>query len=368
MLGLVRTIALSGMLLSIASAAAAEPPAPAPPALTLGAWVETYFQWNLRAPSNGVTALRAYDERADAFALQNAVLDATWKKGDLSGRVALQAGDAGNLDFAGEREFRNVQEAWAAWAAPDRVELAAGLFLSPVGPESLSTRDQWNWSRSDLFMALPFYHLGVRVKRPLGDSGWTLMGMVCNGWNNIVDTNRTPSVMAAASYQQGAWLAQVLYFGGVERPQGAAEGQPWRHLGDAYVQGPIGGGLSFLAHVDAGAEDGRFGTSSWIAGAAYLRYDLATNLFVAARGDAIREHEPAGASAFLIPVSGVGSGTGPISWRPIDGLDLRLEYRHDQAANAAYFGGDVAIDPTTGAAVPNRTAQDTITAGAIAWF
>jgi hypothetical protein len=368
MLARVRTIIASGILLSIASVAAADPAPPPPPPITLAAWIETYAQWNLRAPSNGVTALRAFDERADGLALQNAVVDAELSKGALSGRLALQVGDAGDLYYGAERDFKNVQEAWAAWAAPERVELAAGLFLSPVGPETPTTRDQWNWSRSDLFMALPFYHLGVRVKRPLGDSGWTLMGMVCNGWNDIVDTNRTPSISLAAAYAKDTWIAQVLYFGGVERAHGAFEGQPWRHLGDAYVQGAIGGGFSFLAQVDAGVEDGRFGASSWIGGAAYLRYDVAKNVFVAARGDALREHEPAGASAFLIPAAWVSSGTGTISWRPVDGLDLRLEYRHDQAASAVYFGGDVAIDPTTGAGVPNRTAQDTITAGAIAWF
>jgi hypothetical protein len=52
----------------------------------------------------------------------------------------------------------------------------------------------WNWSRSDLFFALPFYHAGVRVKRPLGDSGWTAIAMIANGWNNAIDNNHVPSV------------------------------------------------------------------------------------------------------------------------------------------------------------------------------
>ncbi len=364
----------------------AAPTSPPAPALELGATVEVYDQYNLRAPSNGVTNLRAFDARHDSFTLQNAVVDATWQKGALSGRLALQYGEAGDLYYAGEPaigatgtalatgplEWRHLQEAWAAWAAPHQLELSAGLFLSPIGPESLSTRDQWNWSRSDLYMALPFYHTGVRVRPPLGDSGWTAMAAVYNGWNSVVDNNRDKSVALAAAYAKDAWIAQVLYFGGVERSPGAPEGAPWRHLGDVYVQGPLGGGLSFLVQADAGVESGRLGTSSWVAGAAYLRYDVRADLFVAARADAVRESDGddggVRASAILIPTSWLGSGTATVSWRPTDGLDLRLEYRHDHAADLAYFGGDVAVDPATGTSIPNRRAQDTITAGAIAWF
>jgi hypothetical protein len=377
------------LVLVLASHAAADPqpaatvtPSPPPPVIKLGAWVEVYGQYNLRDPSNDVTNLRAFDARHGTLALQNAVLDATWTKGALSGRLALQFGDVGDLYYAGEpahaaigsapasgaTEWRHVQEAWAAWAAPDQVELAAGLFLSPVGPETPSTRDQWNWSRSDLFFALPTYHLGVRVRRPLGDTGWTLMAMIANGWNSVVDDNHDKSIAVAGAYQKGDWLAQVLYFGGVERPSGAPEGSPWRHLGDAYVQGPLGGGFAFMVHADAGVESGELGTSSWVGGAGYLKYAVSPSVFVAARGDALRESRASGASPILIPVSWLASGTATVSWRPEDGLDLRLEYRHDQAASDAYYGGTVPLDPATGLALPNRRTQDTITAGAIAWF
>src|SRR5207244_6181269 len=111
--------------------APAPAPAPAPPAIKLGAYLETYFQYNLRDPSNGVTAVRAFDARHDSLAIQNAVVDATWTQGALSGRVALQVGDAGDAYVAaGDRSFRNLQEAWVAWATPIGLELAAGLFLS----------------------------------------------------------------------------------------------------------------------------------------------------------------------------------------------------------------------------------------------
>lgn len=66
--------------------------------------------------------------------------------------------------------------------------------------------------------------------------------------------------------------------------------------------------------------------------------------------------------------SGVAEGTLTLSYQPIDNASVRLEYRHDQAADNAYFGGDVASDSTTQAFVPDRKSQDTVTLGATAWF
>ena len=354
---------------------------PASDSIKLGGYLEMYDQWNFGDPSNGVTNLRGFDDRHASFALQNAVLEATWTKGAVSGRIALQVGDAADIYYSGEpaivhagsapasgpAEWRHVQEAWAAWQSPYELELAAGLFLSPIGPEVVPTKDDWNWSRSDLFFSLPFYHAGVRAKHAFGDSGWSAIAMICNGWNNNLDNNQEPAFDIIAAYAQGPWLGQVQYFGGVERGAGSPEGQPWRHLGDAYLQGPIAGPLSFLVHGDAGFEHGALGTSSWAAFAGYLKYDLSPRVYVAARGDVFREWRPAAARPIFLPVAWLSSATATAAWRPTPGLDLRVELRHDRAADNAYFGGTV-METMTGQAIPNRRSQDTLTAGVIAWF
>src|SRR5215831_5684389 len=84
---LARTRATVTMLAILAAALPAHAqPAAAPaaaPAIKLGGYLETYFQWNLRDPSNSVTALRAYDDRHDSLEIENAVIEATWTKGSL---------------------------------------------------------------------------------------------------------------------------------------------------------------------------------------------------------------------------------------------------------------------------------------------
>jgi len=341
----------------------------------LGGYLEIYDAWNAGQPASGVTNLRGLDDRAGSFTVQNAVLDADFTRGPLTARIALQVGDGADLYYrhepalppagtappSGDTAWRNLQEAWLTYTTPCKLAISAGLLLSPIGPEVLQTRDDWNWSRSDLFVALPIYHAGVRAVLPLRDSGWSATAMVSNGWNNNVDSNRDPALALAAGYTAGGWLAQVLYFGGIERQD------VWRHLGDAYVQTKLTDALTVMAHADAGAERDMPGTVWWIGGAGYARYDLPHRIDVAARIDYLRETVPAGASAIVLPVAWVTSATATAAWRPIDGLDLRIEVRHDRAASEAYYGGAIETDPT-GAPIANRRAQTTLTAAAVGWF
>ena len=377
------------------TAPTAPPPAPDSAPVTagegpkLGGYLEMYDAWNFNEPSNGVTNLRGFDFRHGSLTLQNAVLDTTWTRGPLSGRLALQFGDepdayyqaepaqpaSGSAPASTATEWRHIQEAWAAWALCPKLEVAGGIFLSPIGPETVATKDNWNWSRSNLYFMLPYFHAGVRVKHALGDSGWSVIGAVYNGWNNAIDENRSPAFDAILNYQKGAWTAQAQYFAGIQRPDGGPDVQHWRHLFDAFVQGPVPGieHLSFIVHGDGGFERAAPGATDrpqWIAGAAYLKYDVTSRVYVAARGDVFREWRPVGDSPIFLPsgVEWITSETATVSFRPVDGLDLRVEYRHDSASDSAYFTGTVLTDTTSGLAIANATSQDTVTGGFIAWF
>ena len=101
-----------------------------------------------------------------------------------------------------------------------------------------------------------------------------------------------------------------------------------------------------------------------------FKYDVTPKVYVAVRGDVFYEQRPVGATPIFLPsgVDWISSGTATVSWRAVDGLDLRAEYRHDKASNVAYFDGAVLDDPTTGFAIANSYVQDTVTGGVIAWF
>ena len=356
-----------------------------PAKVTIGGYLETYYQLNFRRPSNGITNLRGFDNRDRTFTLANAAIDAKGERGPLTVHVILQVGATGSTSYLAEPVlpganganatgpdlWKYVQQATLAYTTSGRVVVDAGLFPSPIGPEVIPIKDNWNWSRSDLFFGLPFYHTGARVAVPLG-GGWTGMAHAYSGWNSVVDNNSYPSLGLSAAYAGSRVSGQVLYFGGIERASAAPEGKPWRHLLDAYATFTLSEQASVLVHVDAGIEPNDLGRSGWLAGAVSGKVQLAPKIYAAARLDAFREWLASDggvrAGAIFWPTPWVGSGTATLAYQPITGLSVRLEMRHDHAKSDVYFGGDVTGDGGMTPYVPNRRAQDTLTLGATAWF
>ena len=338
--------------------------APPEPVITIGGYVETYYQLNFRRPSNQISNLRAFDNRERTFTLSNVAIDAKGEHGPLTARVVLQAGSTPSTIYLAEPThpgtssvnpstgelWKYVQLATIAYTTPDKVVVDAGLFPSPIGAEVVPIKDNWNWSRSDLFFGLPAYHTGVRVAAPLG-GGWTGMVHVYNGWNSVVDNNPYPSVGVSAGYASTTVTAQVLYFGGIERPAGGPEGKPWRNLLDAYAT---------IAINDKVERDRSCGRRSRAERPRTQRLGRRRAL----RQGAARAHAVRGGAWRLLPRVGrqrrrhqrscvafptpwIGSATATLAYQPADGLSIRLELRHDQAKTPVFFGDDVAGDGVT---------------------
>jgi hypothetical protein len=378
---------MTGVAGAIEPARAAEPDSTR--AWTLTGSAEVSYTRGANEPDNGVVGFRGFDNRLASFSVANAVLDASGRSGAARVRVALQAGLTGNTYYAAEPThpaeggagksdadtWRLVQQAWVGWRSPDESWGAdAGLFLSPVGPEGMNVRDNWNWSRSNLFYALPFYHAGLRVRRQLS-STLSATGFVLNGWNNLVDNNDQPSVAGQLAHASSGVDAAVLYFGGAERTVGVEE--PWRHLIDGWVQFRPSSNLAFMFHADAGTETADLGTDEWIGAAAYAHAKLNDNWALSARLDGIRETQSDGAAGSVAPIffpsvndegrAAAASLTGTLEWRPAGPLLCRLEARHDRAETDLYYDDNAeAIDD--GPVVPNADRQTTVTFGVTAWF
>lgn len=353
--------------------------------VTVGAYIETYYQLNFRWPSNRITNLRGFDNRDLTFTIENAALDVRGERGPLAARVILQIGatpstyylaepvwpGSAGANASGPELWKYLQTATVGYTTDGKILIEAGLFPSPIGPEVFAIKDNWNWSRSNLFFGLPFYHTGARVSVPLG-GGWVGTLHAYNGWNSVVDNNKYPSVAASAFYTGERIQGQVLYFGGIERPTGSPEGNAWRNLLDAYATLRVTDALSVLGQVDGGFERNNFGTSGWLAGALYAKYAVTPALYVAARGDYFREwvasEGATTAGALFWPSDWIASGTATLAWQAVDGLSVRLEYRHDSAQDDSFFGGDVEGDGVVVPFVLNRRQQDTLTLGATGWF
>lgn len=351
----------------------------------LGGYVEAYYQWNFNDPSNGMTNARGFDNRHNTFTLSNVALDALWDDAELIGRLTLQVGHTPSTYYLAEPEqpgtdvanasgpelWKFVQQAYAGYRIEGGPTITAGLFLSPIGPEAIAVHDNWNWSRSNLFFGLPFYHTGLRVTQELGGP-WAVTVATYNGWNSVVDNNREKSVSTQLTFTEAELDLSLLYFGGVERPTGAPEGRPWRNLFDLHGTWRATKHLSLLAQANAGFERNVFGTSHWAAGALYARVRVLAPLFIAARGDVFFEHAAESAAGQAAPIfwsaPWVSSGTVTADFYAHERISVRLEYRHDAAGDDMYFGGQVAGDGVAIDFVPNRRSQDSVTIGVTSWF
>lgn len=355
--------------------------------LTIGGYVDAFYQWNFNNPSTGITNFRGFDNRHNSFTIANAVLDVAGKIGFVSGQVILQVGHtpetyylaeptspgASGAAATGAPVWKFLQKAAATLRFPigRGLYVDGGLLITPIGPESFAWKDNWNLSRSNLFFGCPFYHTGIKIYYPVTNR-FTVSMHVYNGWNSVVDNNPEKTLAFQTQYEiadKVNW--SFVYMTGVERARGAAEGRSWRHLFDSYVGYFPNKWLSLSLNVNGGVEPNHFGTSWWAAFAAYVRVMPLSWLRFTARADFFREHaaqnsEGAAGSIFW-PVGWVSEFTFSTDFRPFDNVSIRFDFRHDEADGPMYFKSNVGLG-LDGQPIATAKNQDTLTVGLTTWF
>jgi hypothetical protein len=357
--------------------------------LTLGGWVDTYFGWNFNDPASRVDGVRAFDFRHDQFALQVVALDVGFEgRGGLQGgatvgRITLQAGDEPDAYYksSGSEKasdatpnydsFRHVQQAYAGYKLPmpgadgATLEVDMGLFMSHIGFEGLNAKDNINFSRSLLHQLTPFYETGVRAVYTVSPS-FTAELLVVNGWNSVIDNNRSKSVGAQIVWTPSDRVSATLnWIGGAEQDATIA----MRNLFDGFVVYKPTDKLMLVTNAHVGLDrvapgtvlDGAITTGkkrvAWYGVAGYARYQIDDQWAAALRGEIF--HDEDGVPWEAGSAGSIGEGTATIEMRPQEHLIVRLEYRHDQASTALY---------ETHTPPHQSKGQDTATLGAIVFF
>jgi hypothetical protein len=322
--------------------------------LALSGYLEAFYTYDANRPPSRAVTLRFFDARSEEISLSNASLAVDARFGGVYAKAALQYGLTPLLYYDNEPQFRALQEVYLGYELPLGLWVDGGLFLSPLGLEGLAVKDEWNWSRSNIWTALPTYTFGGRAAYVL-PHGYVRFALY-NGWNQIVDTNREATFSLEWRQALGPGVSlTTMYVGGVERETGAPEGRPFRHLFDAFVRARLGPRLETMAYTDFGVEPNAFGLSGWASYALYARAEIFEWLFAAGRGDVFFEKIAPGARPIFwpTPTRWIGSLTFTLDLRPSDMLSLRLEMRQDEAAVPVL---DAAKDRTT------------FTLGATTWF
>jgi len=201
-----------------------------PSPLELSLFVDAYAAWqtadegtlatlsNHRLFSGQGANLRA----ENGFSLAFLGLDAKYDAGNIGGVASLRFGEGAKIyhyksdDSDAAFGVDHVYEAYALWRPHERVELDAGLFLSPFGVEVYESWRNPNYTRGAVANYVqPTWHTGLMTKWEI-DPQLDLLGFVANGSNLVSEAqersglDQTPSVGAQLAYAPNELLSLAL--------------------------------------------------------------------------------------------------------------------------------------------------------------
>ena len=183
---------------------------------------DAYASWNANRPSSGLNQIHNFDVNSNSWNLGSAAFSVEHEGKRFNFRVDTGFGDMNNTIVAADPWHganRYVQQAYIGFkpfgGKPLKIE--AGKFFTPAGGEVIETYNNFNTTRSPLFvLGIPYYHLGVRAVAPITKE-WTGSIYVVNGWNNVYDNNSGKTFGATAAWTGKKSTLTLVYFGGPEK-------------------------------------------------------------------------------------------------------------------------------------------------------
>jgi len=360
---------------------------------TFNVLLDGYYEYNFNQPLGRINLLRPYDPTSNSFTINQAVLAVERTPNVAEGRrygvrLDLMFGQA-TESLAGNpaneprtAPYRNIYQAYGTYVFPlgSGLTVDFGRFSSPIGSEGSFAKDQINYTRSFLFTALPFYHLGFRAAYSL-NSSTTLTFLLVNGLNQSEDFNgfKSTHIMLSHAFSKTFnWTGG--YFEGQENRDlalaplsNAPPSLPTQpglsttpitptpngrtHIADTYFTWSATPKLSFTAEGDYIVS--RLYQNSYPAhlagGAGYLKYQIAAPFYIAGRFEYVSDR-----GGYLSGITqALKEGTFTAAWQPVAGFQTRWEFRHDYS-NEPFF-----LTSTPGLL---RRDQNTALLGLLWWF
>jgi hypothetical protein len=341
-----------------AAPAAADTPAAAPAAaptaptwsvgpMDISGFIDGYYSFNVNQPSaanNGqVNDLYNFDDKTDQFNLSAAKLTFNHDPDPIGAHIDFIYGRTNDLinaapaNSSSTDQLNYVEQAFLSLKPPKAkgFEMDFGKFVTSAGAEVIEAKDNWNYSRSLLFVnAIPYWHFGARTSLPVSKTE-TIGFQLVNGWNNVSKNQGgvTGAFTSAYTKPKYAWTAN--YYVG---PENNNTTSGLRNLIDTTLLLTPPGKLN-----------------------AYINFDYGSNRdAVAAQGDnklntwdgvALAVHEQAGAKSALSgrfeyfnDADGFQTGTkqhveeftATYEYKWVEGLLARVEYRGDFSSQSVF--------------------------------
>ena len=184
--------------------------------------IDGYYSYNANRPSdiaNGqINDLYNFNDKTDQFNLSEARLTLNHDPDPVGAHVDLFFGRTNDLinGPASAENGRYIEQAFISLKPPKAkgLELDFGKFVTSAGAEVIESKDNWNYSRSLLFVnAIPYFHFGLRSSMPVSKTE-TIGLQVVNGWNNVTTNNGGVTIGLTSAYVKPKYTWNLNYYTG----------------------------------------------------------------------------------------------------------------------------------------------------------
>ena len=278
-------------------------PARASEALKLGAFIDSYYAYDFDHPPSldrillypSGNAYATQPVRNNEFNVNLAFVEAKLQSEKIRGRLALQAGNSVQVNYAADSAAdqaryggaggisRYFQEAYVGYQAAPRLWVTGGIFFSHLGFESWISRDDWCYTRALVSDNSPYYQTGVKVDYRFSDLFSAQVDLL-NGWQNINENNPQKSVGTQIVYTpNGSFTYTYNTFFGRE-PDGTGT-QGSRIYQELIAKWSASDRLQLAAELDLGLQKpgGSDSTNPWYAATLFAQYQTSPVASVALR-------------------------------------------------------------------------------------
>ncbi len=340
--------------------------------MDISGFIDGYYSFNFNRPNTSdglydqVNQLYNFNDKTDQFELSAAKLTLNHDPDPIGAHVDFIYGRTNSLINAApsnatsadqlpylEQAFLSLKPAKAKG-----FELDFGKFVTSAGAEVIEAKDNWNYSRSLLFVnAIPYWHFGVRTSMPVSKTD-TIGFQLVNGWNNVSKSNGGVTGVFTNALVKTKYTWNLNYIVG---PENSNTTDGLRNLIDTTLLLTPPGKLNLYINYDYGmnqdavAAQGDTNLHSWqgVAVAAHIQANAKSAITPRFEWFSDPDGFQTGASQTLY------EGTFTYEYKWVEGLLSRVEYRYDSSSDPKFF--NKLGNQSTGQ-------QQTITVAFIAFF
>ena len=226
---------MAGIAMAVALAADAQTaatPAPATPSaptwhigpMQISGFIDGYYSYNANHPSNAANGqlnqLYNFNDKTDQFNLSAAKLTFNHDPDPVGAHLDLLYGRTDEImnGTINADKLKYIEQAFISLKPPRArgLEVDLGKFVSSAGAEVVESKDNWNYSRSLLFVyAVPYFHFGLRSSFPVSKTE-TLGVQLVNGWNNVSKSDGGVTAGLISAYVKPKYTWNVNVYTGPE--------------------------------------------------------------------------------------------------------------------------------------------------------